>query len=102
MRGLKKGQTNNPNGRPKGTPNKVTSDLRDCVKVFVDKNMKNMQVEFDKLEGKDKLLFLEKMMQYVLPKQQAMQIDATVEDRLTDAQVNQLFEKIMNGNDSGR
>lgn len=32
---MNKGITNNPNGRPKGIPNKITSDTRELLSKFV-------------------------------------------------------------------
>lgn len=34
----RKGKTNNPNGRPAGTPNKATQDARQAIASFVDGN----------------------------------------------------------------
>ncbi len=37
--GLQKGKTNNRNGRPKGTPNKVTGELREALGAVLTKEM---------------------------------------------------------------
>jgi len=34
----RKGKTNNPNGRPAGTPNKATTQAREAIALFVDGN----------------------------------------------------------------
>ena len=36
--GVKKGTVNNPNGRPKGTPNKRSAELRDLMANFLSGN----------------------------------------------------------------
>ena len=64
----KKGHTNNPKGRPTGTPNKSTQELRSFIQSFIEKNSKNLQDEFDKLEGSDKFRVIEKLLPFVLPK----------------------------------
>lgn len=66
--GLKKGQTNNMQGRPKGRKNKNTDELRQIIQSFIDNNIDNMQESFDQIQPKEKLLFMEKMLQYALPK----------------------------------
>lgn len=93
-----KGKTNNPNGRPKGSKNKVTKDLRLAVKSFLDANWDDMQKSYKKLDPKDKLTFYEKLLSYALPKLQS--IDASVMfadklEQLTEAQLNILIEKIL-------
>lgn len=54
--------------RPKGAPNKVTRDLREFVQSFLDENTDRIQEDFDSLEPVERLRFIEKLMQYVLPK----------------------------------
>lgn len=55
-------------GREAGTPNKISDELRQVVKSFIEKNIGEIQSSFDQLKPKDKLMFLEKMLQYSLPK----------------------------------
>jgi len=71
---LKKGQTNNPNGRPKGSRNKVTASLRARINDFLNDNWQNLQKDFDKLEPKDRLQFYEKLLQYGLPRLQSTEL----------------------------
>ena len=66
-RGLKKGQTNNPAGRPKGVPNKVSQDLREAVNSFLDANWDSIQVAFDQLDPVNKLAFIERLLRFSLP-----------------------------------
>jgi hypothetical protein len=73
----KKGQTGNPNGRPKGTPNKVTSDLRAWVDELLSTNLHQIEKDLKELEPKERLMILEKFLSYTLPKRQS--IDATID-----------------------
>ena len=77
--GLKKGQTNNTAGRPKGTPNKVTADLRVWVENLIGSNLLQMEQDLKNLEPKDRLMILEKLMQYSIPKQQAITVEAQIQ-----------------------
>lgn len=54
-------------GRSKGTPNKTTAELRKLLTDFVSVNITTLQTEFDKLEPKEKLSIIEKMMRLILP-----------------------------------
>jgi len=63
-----KGDKNiNRQGRPAGKPNKSTDDLRDMVYKFLEKNFATIQAEFNSMESKDKLLFMDRMLRHVLP-----------------------------------
>lgn len=65
---MEKGKTNNPNGRPKGTPNKITADLREFIGLLLNDNLEQLRADFEQLEGKDRLIVMERLLSYVLPK----------------------------------
>lgn len=45
----KKGETNNPEGRPKGVPNKVTAEMRTIVRNVVDGRLNDLNKALDRL-----------------------------------------------------
>ena len=63
----KKGQTGNPNGRPKGTPNKVTAEMKEKIQLFVESNFETIQKDFDNVDAKDRLIIFERLLKYVIP-----------------------------------
>ncbi len=69
--GLTKGMTNNLNGRPAGSKNKATAEIRELLTAFISENWENVQQDFMNLEPKDRLAFYEKILQYTLPKLQS-------------------------------
>ena len=73
--GLPKGKTNNKAGRPVGSTNKDVKELRCFISEFVDNNLSTIQNDFDQLEPKDRLMFIERLFQYTLPKLQAQSIE---------------------------
>ena len=78
--GLSKGQTNNPNGRPKGTPNKVTKDIREAYKEFVENNVDKFQSWIDKVAETNPAKALEltaSLSEYFLPKLSRTEADIT-------------------------
>jgi len=64
----KKGFTNNPNGRPAGTPNKLTKELRTVLKDFIFDELEALPAKLDELDTKDRIEIIIKIMPYVLPK----------------------------------
>ena len=91
--GLKKGTTNNPNGRPTGTPNKVTGDLRLKIQSILNDNIDRVQDDLNGLDPKDRLQVIEKLLSYVLPKLQAQSIDidfSNMSEESIDAVIKQL------------
>ena len=52
----KKGTINNPFGRPKGTPNKVSSETKEKIQMFIEANIEKIQQDFDSVDAKDRLI----------------------------------------------
>ena len=49
----RKGKTNNPNGRPSGTPNKATTEARQAIASFVDGNAHRLTEWLDQVANGD-------------------------------------------------
>ena len=62
------GKTNNPNGRPAGTPNKLTAELRTILKGIIEKELEGLADRIEVLEQDKRLELLIKLLPYVLPK----------------------------------
>lgn len=85
-----KGKTNNPKGRPKGKPNKVTGGLRLWIDELISTNREKLERDLKEMEPRDRWQVVERLMQYVIPKQQS--IDLTTQ---LQAEYSQL-EKLLN------
>jgi len=68
--GLRKGMTNNINGRPVGSQNKVSADLKQLITDFLNYNWATLQDDFDQLTPKERVYFREKLLQYDVAKKQ--------------------------------
>ena len=88
---MEKGKTNNPNGRPSGTPNKVTTELKQWISNLIDNNKEQFEADLANVEPEKRLLILEKLLQYVIPKQRENQLN--LED---ESMKNALYDKFFN------
>lgn len=88
-------------GRQKGTPNRVTAELRQWVARLIDANREQLEEDIQLLDPKERLDVIEKYMQYVLPRRQAVRADVSV-DELTDEQIDTIVARLadsMEGDD---
>jgi hypothetical protein len=76
--GLPKGVTNNPAGRPPGSRNKVTTELKQWITDLVHGNRQQFEEDLKKIEPAQRLAVLEKLIQYVIPRQQAIDINTEI------------------------
>lgn len=81
-------------GRKSGTPNKNTLELRTSINNFLSKNWKGVQGSFDKMDGKDKLIFIEKLLKYSLPTLQATTLTTNFET-LPDDQLSAIIDELI-------
>lgn len=85
-------------GRTKGTPNKVTSTVKEWLAELIDKNRKQMEKDIKQLEPRERLQVLEKLMPYVIPKQQA--VNAVIDyDKLSEEQIDNIVAEVTKGID---
>lgn len=97
--GQRKGQTGNPHGRPKGTPNKVTTDLRIWINEILNKNRVQFENDLQNLEPQQRVAIFEKLLSYALPKLQSVEqkIDYNnLSDEQLDMIINQLTQDLNN------
>lgn len=69
-------------GRKKGTPNKATSLTKATISQLLSEYHESglMFKDFKALEAKDRLMIVEKLMQYTMPKMQSTSVDLSVEE----------------------
>ena len=84
---------NKGGGRPKGVRNRDTEDLRRFLEDTLNDNREQIIKDLKKLDPKDRLQIIEKLLSYVLPRLQA--IDQKVDfTQLSDEQIDLFIEKL--------
>jgi DNA topoisomerase IA len=81
----------NLGGRPKGKANKGVSALREKVRKFIEENYWTIQQDFDQMESKDRLLFVERLLKHVLPP------PIHPLEQLTEDQLKEVIENLKQG-----
>ena len=89
---FKTGISGNPNGRPKGSPNKTTDEIRTMLQDFISDNLETLQADFEALEPKDRLTFIERLFKYILP------APLNELERVTDDQLDEIINKLKKQN----
>jgi hypothetical protein len=84
-------------GRKKGTPNKVTTDLRTWVNDLLVNNQATFTEDLKQVEPYQRLAVMEKLLSFVVPKLQNTALDIDF-NKLTDEQLNKIITEITERN----
>lgn len=83
-------------GRKAGTPNKVTGTVKEWIAQLIDKNRTQIEQDLASLEPKDRLMILEKLMQYVVPKQQSVGIGGVMPQPMSMEEAKRIIRELGN------
>jgi hypothetical protein len=85
--------TEKTGGREKGTPNKVTTDLRTWINELLDSNRRQIAKDIKKLEPQQRVMIFEKLLSYAVPKMQSVEAKIDL-NRLTDEQLDTIIVEL--------
>ncbi len=90
---FEKGTSGNPQGKPAGTKNKTGTKIREMIEGFLMDNFQTVVADFNELPPKDRAKLYCDLLQYGLPRLQAISTETGFE-RLTDDQLHEIIEKL--------
>jgi len=90
--GLPKGKTNNPAGRPKGSLNRTTTEIKEMINQFISGNLEDLQNNYDLLDPKDKLQFFRDLLKFVIPAKESNEININA---LSDNELERLTDNLI-------
>lgn len=74
-----KGQSGNPTGRPRGATNKSTRIISERLKSIIEDNMDKLDEDLANMNSTERVKAMTALMQYVLPKQQSVNLANQIE-----------------------
>ena len=78
-------------GRQKGTPNKSTTNLKSSIQQIVERQFETLESDLQGLDGRDKINFVLKLIEYILPKQREQKINF---NELSDIEIDELINRL--------
>jgi hypothetical protein len=96
--GFKKGVSGNPTGRPIGSKNKTTEEIREKISDFLNEVWPQVQTDFKELDPEKRMFFYEKLLKYSIPPLQSISMQAEIKsdlDRLSDDQLAELADRLI-------
>ncbi len=89
-----KGISGNINGRPIGSQNKAAGQLRNVITDFLEQRFEQVIEDFEQLEPKDRIKVFTDLLQYSVPKLQA--VSNLIEfEKMTDEQLDGVIKQLM-------
>ena len=73
----------NNSGRPKGSVNKSSNEIRETFQLLLVNNIEKIQEDLNELEPKDRIKLLLDLSNYILPKLRSIDLQSDIEETIT-------------------
>lgn len=93
---FEKGKSGNPGGRPFGSKNKATSHIRSAVEDFISRKITEIDVLWADLQPQERISFLTKLLDYILPKLRSQSLTISDFESLSDEDLRKLAQEVIN------
>ena len=70
-------------GRPKGSVNKSSNEIRETFQLLLENNLSKLQEDLNELEPKDRIKLLLNLSNYILPKLRSIDLQSDIEETIT-------------------
>jgi hypothetical protein len=85
-----RGLSGNVNGRPLGTPNKMTQEHREFIQSIIDNQKDKILIELEQLKGKDYIQAITTLLEFVIPKLSRTELKTEIQEAENCIQIIQL------------
>jgi len=93
---FKRNEISNPKGRPKGSQNKDTKDIRAAFQLLIEKNLPKLEAWLTEIAKKNPAKAMDmviKLSEYTIPKLKSIEIDLQTDfDKLSNEQLNDIIK----------
>jgi hypothetical protein len=85
--------TQKTGGRAKGTPNRVSTDLRTWINELLDGNRRQIVKDIKQLEPQQRVMIFEKLLSYAVPKMQSVEAKIDL-NKLSEGQLDVIINEL--------
>ena len=80
-------------GRPKGIPNKTTTEIKEAFQMLLEDNLPTLQRDISSLEPKERVIFMLDLASFIIPKMKSVDLKEKTETILIDFSEDISFEE---------
>ena len=96
----KTGDHGNKRGRPQGSQNKMSIELRQAITDFLMENVDEVRETWKELKPQQKVMFWRDLLRYAVPVLQSTEIISDFE-RMTEGELKQVIEELKTSQSNG-